>query len=124
MSWVRLLYKSIALNPNSTFHLSMKLNYPNEYDLKYAQLEGRDQPGTDIFIHGKAASVGCLAMGDELIEKLFTLVAQVGMENVQVLIAPHNPQLKPLVATANMPSWTHELYETITAEYLRITQRF
>jgi len=68
------LYRVAGLNPNSSFHLSMKLNYPNAFDLKHARAEGRDSPGSDIFIHGKSVSVGCLAMGDEAIEELFVLV--------------------------------------------------
>ena len=67
------IYQLEYLNPNSAFHLSMKLNYPNAFDLKYAAEEGRTEPGTNIFIHGKAVSIGCLAMGDEVIEELFVL---------------------------------------------------
>ena len=46
------IYKIIGFNPNSAYHLSMKLNYPNEFDLKQAEADGRDDPGTNIFIHG------------------------------------------------------------------------
>ena len=62
------IYRIVELNPNSHYHLSMKLNYPNEFDLLHARREGRSAPGSDILIHGKAASSGCLAMGDEAIE--------------------------------------------------------
>lgn len=54
--------------------------------------EGRSDPWSDIFIHGKAASIGCLAMGDEAIEELLVITAQLGAENVKVVIAPHNPR--------------------------------
>ncbi len=66
-------YEIEALNPNSSYHLSLKLNYPNEFDRKYAEIDGRTKLGGDIFIHGKAVSKGCLAMGDEVIEELFVL---------------------------------------------------
>ncbi|MEM7244265.1 MAG: L,D-transpeptidase family protein [Acidobacteriota bacterium] len=82
------LYRISGLNPNSAFHLSMKVSYPNEHDLLHAEREGRTEPGSDIFIHGKAASIGCLAMGDPAIEELFVLTARVGRERVEVLIAP------------------------------------
>lgn len=62
------LYRLAGLNPNSSFHLSMKINYPNEFDLHHAAAEGRTSPGSDIFIHGREASIGCLAMGDPAIE--------------------------------------------------------
>ena len=48
------LYKIIGFNPNSAFHVSMKLNYPSAFDLKQAKEDGRKSPGTNIFIHGRA----------------------------------------------------------------------
>lgn len=54
------IYRITWLHPNSSYHLSMKLNYPNEYDRQQAKLEGRTQLGGDIFIHGKDLSIGCV----------------------------------------------------------------
>ncbi|QXP88950.1 L,D-transpeptidase family protein [Methylococcus capsulatus] len=117
------VYRIVGLNPNSNYHLSMKLNYPNDFDLYHAQLEGRTQPGSDIFIHGRAVSAGCLAMGDEAIEELFVLTAQVGKENVKVVIAPHDPRTWPLEQTAaGQPEWTRELYATIADEILSLSR--
>jgi len=90
------LYEIVALNPNSSFHLSMKINYPNDFDLFHAQTEGRTRPGGNIFIHGDVLSRGCLAMGDSAIEELFVLVARVGLENARVLIAPYDPRRRQL----------------------------
>ncbi len=110
------VYQIEGLNPNSSYHLSMKLNYPNEFDLKNAQAEGRENPGSNIFIHGKAVSIGCLAMGDEVIEDLFVLVHDVGKSNVKVVIAPSDPRESPLDASSK-PEWVTELYETIENEF-------
>jgi len=111
------VYRIVGLNPNSHYHLSMKLNYPNEFDLFHAGQEGRYDPGSDIFIHGKAASIGCLAMGDETIEELFVLAAQAGKENVKVVIAPRDPRKSPLQPAADgLPEWTPELYAMIDRE--------
>ena len=111
------IYRIVELNPNSHYHLSMKLNYPNEFDLLHARREGRSAPGSDILIHGKAASTGCLAMGDEAIEELFVLTAQVGAENVKVVISPHDPRTYPLKADSEEdPEWTSELYSIISRE--------
>ncbi|MCX7087103.1 MAG: L,D-transpeptidase family protein [Methylococcales bacterium] len=111
------IYHIDGLNPNSHYHLSMKLNYPNEFDLFHAVQEGRTEPGSDIFIHGRAVSIGCLAMGDEIIEELFILTTQVGAENVKVVIAPHDPRAYPLTAdSAQLPLWTTELYADISRE--------
>lgn len=110
------IYRIEGLNPNSHYHLSMKLNYPNEFDLFHAMEEGRTEPGSDIFIHGRAVSIGCLAMGDEAIEELFVLTTQVGAENVKVVIAPHDPRVRPLTPDAQLPIWTSELYANISRE--------
>ena len=56
-------------NPRSLFHLSLGLNYPNASD----RLLTTDpaHPGSDVFIHGAAASAGCLAMGDTTAEEIY-----------------------------------------------------
>jgi murein L,D-transpeptidase YafK len=51
-------YELEYLNPNSSFHLSMKINYPNEFDRQKASEENRSNPGSDIFIHGSKYSIG------------------------------------------------------------------
>ncbi|MEI8593059.1 L,D-transpeptidase family protein [Photobacterium sp. Hal280] len=114
------VYKIIGLNPNSRFHLSMKLNYPNDFDLKYAALEGRQSPGSNIFIHGKADSIGCLAIGDSAVEELFTLVGKIGKDNVEVVIAPHDPRKNPIRPVPDTsPAWISELYASIESEFSR-----
>lgn len=111
------IYKIIGLNPNSAYHLSMKINYPNAFDLQHAQAEGRTEPGTNIFIHGKAKSIGCLAMGDSNIEELFLLASEAGYENFTVAIAPYDPRRKTLKALPTSPPWTEDLYRSITQAF-------
>lgn len=82
------VYKLISLNPNSSYHLSIKLSYPNEMDLKWAEKENRTDLGGDIFIHGKSVSIGCIPIGDENIEELFYLVNHVQLVNTEIWILP------------------------------------
>lgn len=110
------IYRIEGLNPNSAYHLSMKLNYPNAFDLEHAANEGRDEPGSNIFIHGKAQSIGCLAMGDEAIEELFVLMADVGWTRATVVISPTDPRLGPLDRVGK-PHWVDELYSQIEAQF-------
>lgn len=118
------VYRLVLLNPNSNYHLSMKLDYPNSFDRYQAQLEGRTHLGGEIFIHGKAVSAGCLAMGDMTIEELFVLVAHVGKENVKVVIAPHDPRQRALMPTSSdLPEWVPELYQTIAYEVGQLQPR-
>lgn len=116
------LYKITSFNPNSSFHLSMKINYPNKFDLKYAKIDGRNQPGTNIFIHGHSVSVGCLAMGNSAIERLFVLAHDTGLQNTQILITPTDPSKNRLVVPKSSPDWITELYENIEKQYVKITR--
>lgn len=108
------IYRLEYLNPESSYHLSMKINYPNDFDRAQARKENRTRLGGDIFIHGKAVSIGCLAMGDRAIEELFTLVAKVGADKVKVIIAPSDPRRGDILSLAhNQPDWVTELYSNI-----------
>lgn len=106
------LYQIIGLNPNSSYHLSLKLDYPNGFDKEVGLKEGRGDLGDDIFIHGKSASAGCLAMGDEPIEEIFFLTSEVGKENVEVVIAP-NKKIA-VNSLGKYPSWIGDLYGQIS----------
>ena len=55
------------LNPNSRFHLSFNLGFPNAYD----RAQGRT--GSYLMVHGDCVSVGCYAMTDDGIEEIYTL---------------------------------------------------
>lgn len=82
------VYRVESLNPNSLYHLALRLDYPNAFDRARAKEDGRTNLGGDIMIHGSDCSVGCVAIGDRAIEELFCCAAAIGPENVEVLIAP------------------------------------
>ena len=109
------VYRIVAFNPNSRFHLSMMLDYPNVDDVAAAAMDGRSDEdlGGEIFIHGSARSIGCLAMGDRAIENLFVLVADVGMERVQVILAPRDPRGGIPLAPVPGVWFTADLYRRI-----------
>ena len=109
------IYEIESLNPNSAYHVSLRVNYPNAFDRAQAAKEGRTNLGGDIMIHGKAASIGCLAMGDEAAEDLFTLAADVGIKNVKVICSPVDfRQQKDLPREVQTPPWVMELYQEIS----------
>lgn len=109
------VYRIGHLNPNSSYHLSMKVNYPNEFDLSMAKGDGRSRLGGDIFIHGKNVSIGCVAVGDRAVEELFTIVAQTGYSRVQVIIAPNDLRTGRAVTGGDAPRWVGQLYRTVAA---------
>ena len=55
------------MNPNSDFHLSFNLGYPNAYD----RTHGRT--GSALMVHGGRVSIGCFAMTDAKIEEIYAL---------------------------------------------------
>ena len=69
-------------NPNSTFHLSLGISYPNDADRAEAAALGKETGG-DIFIHGRDGknrgrgkdwTVGCIAVKDREIEEVYSMV--------------------------------------------------
>lgn len=107
------IYRIESLNPNSRYHLSLRLDYPNADDRRRGIEDGRDALGSDIMIHGRDCSIGCLAMGDPAAEDLFVLAADAGIENVAVLLCPVDFRVRALPAA--MPPWTADLYATLRA---------
>ncbi len=104
-------YRIKRLNPNSGFHLSMELDFPNRFDREQAKREGRREPGTDIYIHGRNVSTGCIALGDNAIEELFVLTSLIGKENVSVVITPRDFRIHPVAPVKEgLPSWATTLY--------------
>jgi len=67
------LYEISNFNPESNYHLSLKVNYPNASD---QVLSNKSKPGGDIYIHGNCVSIGCIPITDELIKELYILCVE------------------------------------------------
>jgi hypothetical protein len=113
------IYRVVVLNPQSAYHLSLGLDYPNDFDRAMAQAEGRTDLGGDIFLHGSNVSEGCLAMGDLAIEELYVLAQQVGLDHVEVVIAPNDLRRGDPPSPADQPAWVADLYGTLRGELAR-----
>ena len=75
-------------NPNSKYHLSLGLNYPNASD---RILSDSVRPGGAIYIHGNCVSTGCIAISDLPIEELFIIASRVkanGQDFIPVHVFP------------------------------------
>lgn len=105
-------YRISFLNPNSRFHLSLRVNYPNAADRAQAKRDGRKNLGGDIMIHGNAVSIGCLAMGDEAAEDLFILAAKIGLPRNRVLLLPYDLRVHGIREDAS-PAWVKDRYEAL-----------
>lgn len=113
------IYRVVFLNSNSLYHLALRTNYPNMFDLEMAARDRRRQLGGDIMIHGYRCSIGCLAMGNPASEDLFVLAADAGMENVKVILSPVDFRTSH-AGTSGLPRWTPALYKQIAAEMARL----
>ncbi|MFV0415330.1 MAG: murein L,D-transpeptidase family protein [Chthoniobacterales bacterium] len=102
------------LNPNSSYHLSMKINYPNEFDKEMAAADGRTGLGFDIFIHGSNQTVGCIPIGNKNIEELYNIVEKNGYQQTQILIAPRDFREGKSAPVIEGIEWEDELYETLS----------
>ncbi len=69
-------------NPNSRFHLSLGISYPNAQDIAEARALGKS-PGGDIFIHGQPNAFkadgpdwtwGCIAVKNREMEDIYAMV--------------------------------------------------
>lgn len=68
-------------NPNSAYHLSIGISYPNAEDRARAAALGVD-PGGDIFIHGTPRerrrdpdwTAGCIAVSNREMEEIYAMV--------------------------------------------------
>lgn len=110
------IYQAESLNPNSRFHLSIRLDYPNDFDRRMALHDQRTRLGGDIMIHGDAVSIGCLAMGDEGAEDLFILAAQVSRERMRIVVSPTDFRLMNAAPPTHAPAWTGTLYQALRSE--------
>ena len=86
------LYRIDRRNPNSRFHLSIGIDYPNQLDTEYARSMGKS-PGGDIFIHGQKDprqkektdwTWGCIAVTNKEIEDVYAMVR----DGTPILITP------------------------------------
>ncbi len=99
-------YRTYAslLNPNSKYHLSFNIGYPNAYD------KALGRTGSFIMVHGSNKSLGCFAMGDPGIEEIYSLVesyvtSPAGRGGVPVHVYPFVPTPERLAAEKGSPHY-------------------
>ena len=82
------IYFISGFNPYSSFHLSMRVNYPNKSDLIR---KTDNNAGGDIFIHGNQVTIGCIPIGDDAIKELYVIAVDTksaGQKKIPVHIFP------------------------------------
>ena len=105
-----------AMNPQSDFHLSFNVGYPNGFDLA----QGRT--GSFIMVHGKSSSIGCFAMGDAGIEPIYLVVERAlrsGQSSVPIHIFPFRMTGERMAKANATPSPWLSFWENLREGYDR-----
>lgn len=82
------VYTINHFNPQSNFHLSLGINYPNASD---KILGDQAHPGGAIYLHGNCVTIGCIPLTDDKIKELYILAVEArnnGQEKIPVHIFP------------------------------------
>ena len=90
-----------SLNPNSSYHLSFNLGFPNAYD----RAHGRT--GSFLMVHGDCVSIGCYAMTDAGIEEIYADVEAAfagGQSFIRVHVFPFEMTLENMDAQRGNPN--------------------
>ncbi|MBD1430464.1 L,D-transpeptidase family protein [Sphingobacterium litopenaei] len=109
-------YTINRFNPKSKFYLSLGLNYPNAFELAH------NYTGSDIFIHGKCETVGCLPMTDDLMKEIYLYALWAkdsGQQNIPVYIFPFEmTEENMLIYKPQVDDDTFSFWQNIQQGYL------
>lgn len=100
-------YTLDQFNPKSSFHLSLRVSYPNASD----RVRGERPLGGAIYVHGACASIGCIAIEDGPIEELYLMVLEARAKmrrDVPIHIFPRRLDAEGLAALERHPRATPE----------------
>ena len=75
-------YEIAAFNPYSSYHLSLKVGYPNKSDA----IKADGNPGGDIMIHGFCVTIGCIPIENDPIEELYVLCVEARNRNRPICV--------------------------------------
>ncbi len=90
------------MNPNSSYHLSFNLGYPNVYDRSH------NRTGSYLMVHGDCSSAGCYSMTDEYIEEIYALARESfkgGQKAFQVQAFPFRMTAENMAKKINHPKF-------------------
>jgi len=90
------------MNPNSSYHLSFNLGYPNTYD------RAHERTGSYLMVHGACSSAGCYSMTDEYVEEIYALAREAfkgGQKDFQVQAYPFRMTPENMAKHVDHPSF-------------------
>jgi murein L,D-transpeptidase YafK len=99
------------MNPNSSYHLSFNLGFPNAFD------KAHKRTGKYLMVHGDCKSAGCYAMTDALIEEIYAFAREAfagGQEAFDVQALPFRmtvANMRRHQRNKNYAFWRNNLYQ-------------
>ena len=94
-------YELQSYNPQSSYHLSLQVSYPNASD---RVLSDHKTPGGAIYIHGSCASIGCIAIEDGPIEEVYLFALDAKLRHVPIHIFPSKLDAQALKEVEGQPN--------------------
>lgn len=107
------------MNPNSSYHLSFNMGYPNRYDRSHGRT------GKHLMVHGACSSAGCYSMTDEYVEEIYSLAREAfkgGQKAMQVQAYPFKMTPKNLAEHVNSPHFEFWKMLKRGSDYFEVTQ--
>jgi murein L,D-transpeptidase YafK len=99
------------MNPNSSYHLSFNLGFPNAFD------KAHKRTGKYLMVHGDCRSAGCYAMTDALIEEIYAMAREAftgGQEAFDVQALPFRMTVENMrrhSRNKHYAFWRNNLYQ-------------
>lgn len=118
------IYVLDEFNPNSRFHLSMHINYPNRSDLILGQ---QGNWGDNIFLHGRCSTIGCFPVTDAGMEEIYCLAVHAranGQQEIPFLSFPFrmDGDLEQMIASHNAQPATADFWRNLAPVYKQFEQ--
>ncbi len=108
---------SVARDPK---YISLRIDYPNEFDQAIAEREKIKILPTDIVIHGTSTTTRGLAIGNSAIEELFVLAANGVTKEYRFVFVPTDLREQRREKLVDSPPWLEELDRILLLEMMRL----
>jgi murein L,D-transpeptidase YafK len=106
------LYEISQYNPTSSYHLALKVSYPNASDR--ARGDAR-HPGGLIYLHGHCVSIGCIAIEDGPVELVYLTALEARRQPVAIDIFPFRLTAERLAEDSPQRAFWAELWPAYQA---------
>jgi len=108
------------MNPNSSYHLSFNMGFPNTYD------RANDRTGSYLMIHGACSSAGCYSMTDEYVEEIYAMAREAfkgGQKAFQIQAFPFRMTAENLAKKVDHPDFEFWKMLKEGSDHFEVTQK-